>query len=131
MRYCYIILLLSFFISSCTDNRAPSGIHGTVLYGQGDCTSPVDPNNRVYSEYSGKVWVVEKSVIDTMNIIQFDSTKSDYLSADATEGQFSLLVPPGTYYVIIDTLFYISSENLITLEPDDLLEREFKFYRCL
>ena len=53
------------------------------------------------------------------------------LNAKATKGVFSLLIPPGTYYVMVDTLFYISSENVVTLKPDDLIEKEFRFYRCI
>ena len=131
MKFYSIIFFLLVVVMSCKDDRAPSGINGTVLYGEGDCAITGSQNNRIYEPFSGKVWVVEKSILDTMNIIQFDTTNSSMFYTYASTGQFALMLPPGTFYIVLDTLFYISPENCVTLKPDDLIEREFRFYKCI
>jgi len=123
------IVLLCLFLFSCTDDRAPSGISSTIYYGEGDCMPPINTATRAYKLYTGKVYVIEKSVADTMITIQDNITNKIY-STLATKGNFSLLVPPGAYYVMPDTMFYISAENLVTIHPDDLINRDFKFFKC-
>lgn len=131
MKIIAILVVLLVISVSCIDNRAPSGISGTVLYGEGDCMPPINESTRKYNPYTGKVWIIDKTLADTMNFIQFDSTNAMMISTLAQDGSFSLLVPPGTYYIMVDSLFYISSENVVILKPDDLIEREFRFFRCL
>lgn len=131
MRNVFFIIVILAISMSCIDNRAPSGISGTVLYGEGDCMPPVNENNREYDLYNGKVWIINENVIDTSNYIQFDSTNAMMLTTIAKEGSFSILVPPGSYYIMVDSLFYISPENVVSLKPDDLIKKEFRFYKCL
>lgn len=124
-----IVLLLPVFLFSCTDDRAPSGINSTIYYGEGDCMPPINVEARTYQPFSGKVYVIEKSIADTM--INFnDSLVNNLYTTYAIQGAFALIVPPGTYYIMPDTLFYISAENLVTVNPDDLIEKEFRFFRC-
>jgi hypothetical protein len=125
----FILLLLCTFLFSCTDDRAPSGISSMIYYGEGSCIPPINEAARVYKPFTGKVYVIEKSMADTM-IDFLDSTSNKLYSAYATKGNFSVLVPPGTYYIMPDTLFYISAENLVTVRADDLIDREFKFFKC-
>ena len=124
-----ILLLLSISLFSCTDDRAPSGISSIIYYGEGDCMPPINTEAREYKPFTGKVYVIEKSIADTM--INFDdSTSNKILKTNAIQGNFAILVPPGTYYVMPDTLFYISSENCVTVHPDDLIDQEFRFFKC-
>ncbi len=123
-----IFFFLTIFVSSCIDDRAPSGISSTILYAQGDCMPPV--NERNYSLYNGKVYVVESSIALSYDENHFDTLKTLSFQTEAINGGFSLLVPPGSYYVMPDTMFYISSENLVVVHPDDLIDREFKFFKC-
>jgi hypothetical protein len=131
MYYRLILILFLFaFVVSCTDDRAPSGISSMIYYAEGDCMPPVNENSRNYKPYSGKVWIIEKSVADTMTIMMNDTTNPKILSAIATDGNFSKLVTPGAYYIMPDTMFYISSENLVTVHADDLIIKDFKFFKC-
>jgi hypothetical protein len=128
-RIIFISLFFAFTVS-CTDDRAPSGISSMIYYAEGDCMPPVNENSRNYKPYSGKVWIIEKSMADTLSVFLNDSSNSKIHFTTATEGNFSLLVAPGSYYIMPDTMFYISEENLVTIHPDDLIIKDFKFFKC-
>lgn len=124
----YILLLISF--NSCIDDRAPSGINTRVLYGEGDCMPATDINARIYKPYNGNVYVVEKSIAEQFNDSSFDSLKTISIVTKAVKGGISLLIAPGSYYIIPDTMFCLSCDNLVTIKKDDLIEKEFKFFKC-
>ena len=125
-----IFFILTVLVTSCIDDRAPSGISSTILYAEGDCMPPVYENSRSFSLYNGKVYVVERSLALSYDQNHFDTLKTLSFETEAINGGFSLLVPPGSYYVMPDTMFYVSSENLVVVHPDDLIDREFKFFKC-
>lgn len=91
---------------------------------------PINENGRNYSLYNGKVYVVESSLVLIYNENNFDTLKTLSFETEAINGGFSVLVPPGSYYVMPDTMYSVSSENLVVVHPDDLIDREFKFFRC-
>ncbi len=124
----FLLLLCTLF--SCIDSRAPSGISSRIFYGEGSCMPPINMSARVYKLYSGNVYVVEKSIAEQFTDSNFDSLKTISLSTKIKKGAFSILVPPGSYYIIPDTMFCISCDNLVTIKKDDLIEKEFKFFKC-
>ncbi len=123
------ILLLS-ILFSCIDNRAPSGINTRVFYGEGDCMLGTDINTRIYKLYNGNVYIVEKSIAEQFNENNFDSLKTISKVTKAVNGGISLLVTPGDYYIIPDTMFCLSCNNFVSIKKDELIEKEFKFFRC-
>ena len=125
-----LILFLFAFAVSCKDDRAPSGISSMIYYAEGDCMPPVNESLRNYLPYTGKVWIIEKSVGDTISVFLNESTNLKILSTTASDGKFAMLLNPGSYYIMPDTIFYISAENLVTIKPDDLIEKDFKFFKC-
>lgn len=126
----FIFFLLTVLVSSCIDNRAPSGISSTAYYGEGDCMPPVNVAARTFDLYNGNVYVVERSLALAFDENHYDSLKTLSYVTEAKNGGFSLLVPPGSYYIMPDTMFYVSDDNFVTVHPDDLIDREFKFFKC-
>ena len=125
-----IFFFLTVIVSSCIDDRAPSGISSTLLYGEGDCMPPINESARKYSLYNGKVYVVERSLAESFDKYHYDTLKTLSLVTEVVNGGFSILVSPGSYYVMPDTMFSVSSENFVTVHPNDLVDREFKFFNC-
>ena len=125
----FIIFILSTLLS-CTDGRAPSGINTRVFYGEGDCMPTTDISARIYKPYVGNVYIVEKSIAEQFNDSSFDSLKIISKVTKAVNGGISVLVAPGSYYIIPDTMFCISCDNFVTIKKDELIEKEFKFFKC-
>jgi hypothetical protein len=125
-----VILFVAAGLVSCLDDRAPSGIEGTVLYGEGDCMPPVDSSLWDYEDYSGTLWFVKQADAVYSGGMLGDSLKALSDSTVAVDGSFNILLPPGSYYIMPDSMFYTSPNNLVTIEKEDLFVADLKFFRC-
>ena len=128
LKLLFILLLSTLF--SCIDGRAPSGINTRVFYSEGDCMPPINISTRVYKPYVGNEYIVEKSIAGQFNDSSFDSLKTISIVTEAVNGGISVLVVPGSYYIIPDTMFCLSCDNFVTIKKDELIEKEFKFFKC-
>jgi len=81
--------------------------------------------------YTGKVYIALKQVAEQFTDSSFDSLKKVAIVTKAVRGGISLLVEPGTYYIIPDTMFCLNCNNMVTINKDDLIEKEFKFFKCI
>jgi hypothetical protein len=76
------------------------------------------------------VYIVEKSLAESFDQNHYDTLKTLSLVTVVKNGGFSILVEPGSYYVMPDTMYSITSGNLVSVHPDDLIDLEFKFFKC-
>lgn len=125
----FLIFCLLLLFNSCLDNRAPCGINTYIYYAEGNCN--ITNQNIKYMPYTGKVYIAQKQVAEQFADSSFDSLKKIALVTKAVRGGISLLVEPGTYYIIPDTMFCLNCNNMVTINKDDLIEKEFKFLKCI
>ena len=126
----FIILLILTLTVGCSKNNFETGIKGTVEYGQGDCMPVIDYESREYDNYKGHLYFIVKEDLDSLGNGDFEQLKSSSIVVFIRKGKLSTELPKGTYLVMPDDVYLYSEENTITINPDEVLNRDFKFWKC-
>ena len=126
----FIILLILTLTVGCSKNNFETGIKGTVEYGQGDCMPVIDYESREYDNYKGHLYFIVKEELDSLGNGDFEQLKSSSIVVFIRKGKLSTELPKGTYIVMPDDVYFYSEENTITINPDEVLNRDFKFWKC-
>ena len=126
----FIILLILTLTVGCSKNNFETGIKGTVEYGQGDCMPVIDYESREYDNYKGHLYFIVKEDLDSLGNGDFEQLKSSSVVVFIRKGKLSTELPKGTYLVMPDDVYLYSEENTITINPDEVLNRDFKFWKC-
>ncbi|MCB0821158.1 MAG: hypothetical protein KDC09_00575 [Bacteroidales bacterium] len=126
----FIILLILTLTVGCSKNNFETGIKGTVEYGQGDCMPVIDYESREYDNYKGHLYFIVKEDLDSLGNGDFEQLKSSSVVVFIRKGKLSTELPKGTYIVMPDDVYFYSEENTITINPDEVLNKDFKFWKC-
>ena len=126
----FIILLILTLTVGCSKNNFETGIKGTVEYGQGDCMPVIDYESREYDNYKGHLYFIVKEDLDSLGNGDFEQLKSSSVVVFIRKGKLSTELPKGTYLVMPDDVYLYSEENTITINPDEVLNKDFKFWKC-
>ncbi|HPE58058.1 MAG TPA: hypothetical protein P5514_01865 [Bacteroidales bacterium] len=126
----FIILLILTLTVGCSKNNFETGIKGTVEYGQGDCMPVIDYESREYDNYKGHLYFIVKEDLDSLGNGDFEQLKSSSVVVFIRKGKLSTELPKGTYIVMPDDVYLYSEENTITINPDEVLNKDFKFWKC-
>ena len=126
----FIILLILTLTVGCSKNNFETGIKGTVEYGQGDCMPVIDYESREYDNYKGHLYFIVKEDLDSLGNGDFEQLKSSSVVVFIRKGKLSTELPKGTYIVMPDDVYFYSEENTITINPDEVLNKDFKFWNC-
>ncbi len=131
MKYLAQILLLSVLIltNSCSKIGFETGIKGKVEFGSGDCMPIIDYDSRVYSDYSGKIYFIEKTKLDSLGQNDINELLNNSLSDDVLNGNLLTELPPNTYIVTIEKLEDLGKYE-VKIEQGRVLSYDFKFWRC-
>ncbi|MGV8091600.1 MAG: hypothetical protein AB2L24_07030 [Mangrovibacterium sp.] len=112
------------------DITVATGIVGNVEYGQGDCMPVIDYESREYSDYDGKLYFVLKEDLDNLEDGDYEQLKNSSLNVQVKQGKLSTKLPAGTYLVMPEDFYVYSEENTITIKPEEVLHKNFKFFKC-
>ncbi len=128
----FLISVYLFTIVGCNkdDLTVTTGIIGTVKYGKGDCMPIIDYESRVYSDYDGKIYFVEKDDWDNLGDGDYAQLKNSSINVLTKQGKFSAKLSEGTYLVMPEDFNEYSEENTITIISGKTINRDFKFFRC-
>ena len=131
MRNLNIIILLTLTLSfGCSKDNFETGIKGTVEYGTGDCMPVIDYASREYDNYNGDIFFIVKSDLDSLGNGDFEQLKNNSIVVSIRKGKLSAQLPVGTYLVMPEGVYLYSEENKIAINPDEVLNRDFKFWEC-
>ena len=125
-----ISLTLILFIG-CSKENFETGIIGAVEYGQGDCMPIIDYDSREYDNYEGELFFIIKEDLDSLGNGDFEQLKHNSIKISIKRGELSTELPVGTYLVMPEDVYLYSEENTITINPGVVLNKDFKFWKCL
>jgi len=125
-------LVLSTIISlflSCQTDRADiqTGIIAQVYAGSGDCMPGIDYSKRLYSQYSGRVYIIQKKEYDKPgNTIETLKDKS--IERIIQNGVLAIALKPDSFVVYLDNAY--ESSRVIYLKENSLIKTPFYFFKC-
>ena len=125
-------LVLSAIISfslSCQTDRADiqTGIIAQVYVGSGDCMPGIDYSKRLYSQYSGRVYIIQKKEYDKPgNTIE--SLKDKSIERIIQNGLLAIALKPDSFVVFLDNAY--ESSSVIYLKVNSLIKTHFYFFKC-
>ena len=125
-----LILLTLTLLVGCSKGDFETGIEGTIEYGQGDCMPIIDYEAREYDKYKGELFFIIKEDLDSLGNGDFDQLKNNSFVASIKHGKLSMEVPAGTYLVMPEDVYLYSEENTITITPGEILNKDFRFWKC-
>lgn len=116
------IMLISFF--SCTSDNFTSGVKGHIEFTAVDCT--LNQTFWEYDNYNGMVYVVPKDSVNGTfgNYIPMDSVQ-------AINGDFSIGLNPGYYYIFIEEYQTFNINNEIVVNLNQVTQKDFRFHKCI
>lgn len=115
-------------LSSCGNDNISAGVKGKLNYGEGNCS--LDHSFRYYNPYNGYVYLLNQMVKDTFsgNYNELINYSDSIL---CTTGEFTIALETGNYYVFIKEYPNFSNENFVTVNYNQVTEKEFFIYRCM
>jgi len=125
-----LLLLLVILSLGCTKIDFKTGISGKVEYGEGDCMPIIDYQGREYDNYKGDIYIIDKDKLDNLGNGDFEQLKANSISISIKRGQLSTELPAGTYVVMQGDAYSYSDENTITINTNEILNKDFKFWKC-
>ncbi|PLX09511.1 MAG: hypothetical protein C0596_02980 [Marinilabiliales bacterium] len=122
------LIILMAILSACTTNSLKSGIQGNLQYGEGSCL--FDPSFRTYYPYSGYIYFINSVTADTSSSSIYDLLDNAD-SVMCNNGNFSLKLDVGTYYLCIREYPYLRDDNYFTVQPNQTTEQDFYIFKCI
>jgi len=106
-----------FLLLSCQPDGADikTGIIAKVYSGSGDCMPVIDTTKRVYSPYSGKLYIVKKLEYDKSGAT-LESLKSKSIGLNIRNGELAVALKPDSFVVFIDDGNNPDPNNVIYLK---------------
>jgi len=124
-----LILLLSLtLLGSCKKNDFDTGIKATVVFGSGDCMPIVNESSRIYESYTGELYFIVKSDLDSLGSGDFSQLKANSIHKKVRHGKISAELPAGTYVIMLENAF--SNDFVVTITQGIITEKELKFWQC-
>ena len=120
--------IISFSLSCQTDRvDIQTGIIAQVYVGSGDCMPGIDYSKRLYSQYSGRVYIIQKKEYDKPgNTIE--SLKAKSLERIIQNGVLAIALKPDSFVVFLDNAY--ESSSVIYLKENSLIKTHFYFFKC-
>jgi hypothetical protein len=112
------------FSLSCTDDNIDSGIKGYIEYGEVNCDLPRE--FWTFHPYNGTVYAVP---YDSVSGYGNYTAISD--STQATNGEFTIGLSPGHYYIITEDYQYFTNDNHVVVHLNQVSDPDFQFHKCL
>lgn len=122
-----------------TPNESSSGlatIHGTIMFGKGDCMPPHDENSRNYTNYTGTLYFVKKTAVDELSKVNrvpdIRNLFHSSISTTVTDGKYAATeIPAETYYLAIPGGYYAQGEEIVTVRTVDTnITKNVTFFLC-
>ena len=128
----FILFLLTF--TSCKEEsneiNFTTGLIGRVAFGMGDCMPIIDESSRVYHLYNGELYFIVKSELDALGNGDFEELKANSIRKTIINGVLNTPLPTDTFLVMPSDVYLYSDNNTIIIQEDDIVERDFKFFKC-
>ncbi|OYT10511.1 MAG: hypothetical protein B6I18_08730 [Bacteroidetes bacterium 4572_112] len=125
-----LILLLVILSFGCSKTDFETGITGKVEYGEGDCMPIIDYESREYDNYNGDIYFIDKNKLDNLGNGDFEQLKANSIIISIKRGNLSAELAAGTYMVMQGDEYSYSEENIITINANEVLTKDFKFWKC-
>ncbi|MDZ7798212.1 MAG: hypothetical protein U5L76_01190 [Patescibacteria group bacterium] len=113
-----------------------TGAKGNIEYGKGDCMPCVCADEdctgcpeRTYSDFSGDIYFILKSDLDTLGDGDFDNLIESSAKTLVTNGNYEISLAPGEYFVMPRDV-YQYDKNFINISSGNMVEKDFKFFKC-
>ena len=90
----------------------------------------IDYESREYENYKGDLYFIIKEDLDSLGNGDFEQLKSSSIRISIRKGKLSTELPIGTYLVMPEDVYLYSEENTITINPEEVLNKDFKFWKC-
>ncbi|MEA3449072.1 MAG: hypothetical protein U9Q98_11605 [Bacteroidota bacterium] len=128
MKYTFFSIagffLLLCFSLSCTDDNIDSGIKGYIEFGEVNCH--IAREFWTFQPYNGMVYAVPYD-----SVSGYGSYTSISDSVQANDGEFTLGLSPGHYYIFIEPYQIFNEQNHIVVYLNQISEPDLQFYKCI
>lgn len=123
MKNIFLIIILT-VLFSCTEDNIDSGLSGYIEFAEVDCD--LDESFWNLKPYNGKVYILHEDSLGSSSHNYLK--KSD--STQAEEGEFSIGLDPGNYYIFIKEYQIFSDNNKVTVNLNQVSKPDFYFHTC-
>jgi hypothetical protein len=134
------LLFIGLMLNGCKKTvNFTTGINSKVYYGDGDCMPVVVESSRKYSNYSGKVFIVNKRDYDNLVVLnancnclsnKIDSLKNKSISTNIKDGKLIQELQPDSFLVMIAPQYYYCYDNVIHVKANTVENKNFYFFHC-
>jgi hypothetical protein len=80
--------------------------------------------------YNGKIFFIVKEEWDNLGNGDHEKLKNRSIKVKVKQGKLSAELPVDTYLVMPEELNVNSVENTITIKSGEVINRDFKFFKC-
>lgn len=84
----------------------------------------------MYNDYNGKIFFIVKDDWDNLGDGDYAQLKNRSINVRVKQGKLSAALPAGTYLVMPEDFNVYSDENTITIISEEVIHRDFKFFKC-
>jgi len=131
----FFLIITSFSITSCENDKNPkpnitTGVYGTIKYGIGDCMPVINESARIYTNYNGEIYFINKADLDNLGNGDFTQLKANSIHTNITNGVLAMELPENTYLVMPKEVYLYTDSNTITIQKGVALKINFNFWNC-
>lgn len=133
MKNLNILLIFLLFLFSCTkdyNTQINTGLIGEIRYGIGDCMPIIDETSRVYNLYSGLIYFIVKSDLDSLGNGSFSDLQAKSIKKYVVNGNIEIELPADTFLIMPSDVYSYSPSNTIIVKKGIVLSQCFKFWKC-
>jgi len=125
-KYFAFTLFMSLaMLFACSSDNIQSGIKGYIEFSEADCA--LDQSFWQYNAYNGIVYAIHK---DSVNSAAGNFTSlAD--SAQAINGNFTIGLSPGYYYIFIEAYQAFNTNTEIMVQLNQVTNKEFRWHKCM
>lgn len=125
-KYVSILLFISLaMLFACSSDNIQSGVKGYIEFAEADCN--MDQSFWIYNAYNGMVYAIHK---DSVNSIA-GNYKAHADSAQVINGDFTIGLNPGYYYLFIDEYQVFNTNTEVMVQLNQVTDKEFRWYKCM
>jgi hypothetical protein len=125
-----LLAITLFFISltifhSCSNDNIQSGVKGHIEFGEVNCN--LDQSFWEYQNYTGTVYAINKDSIQFIS----GNYQSHSDSTQAFDGDFTIGLEPGHYYIYIAEYQIFGYNTEIIVQLNQVTEKDFRWHKCI
>ena len=110
---------------ACSSDNIQSGVKGHIEFSEADCA--LDQSFWQYNAYNGIVYAIHKDSVNSAA----GNYRSLADSVQAINGNFTIGLNPGYYYIFIEEYQAFNNNTEIMVQLNQVTTKEFRWHKCM